>query len=232
MVGAEPLYPEQRALIAATFPAQIYDFYGASEASCLGFTCPANGELLHLCDDTAIVELLCADGTLAKPGLPSNKLALTNLFNTLLPLIRYEIDDAVVPDMSEEACLCGSAFRRIASIEGRTDDTFAYVGGAFAHPAVFRSILARELAIVEYQVVQTARGATVRVVATAPFDAERMATQIANALSAHGVANPDVHLVEVQGFPRSASGKIRRFVPLPMDSRSVDRRPLAIAGSA
>ena len=52
--------------------------------------------------------------------------------NTLQPLIRYEITDQVV--LLNQACSCGSAHRRVADIQGRLDDEFAYDDGMRVHP--------------------------------------------------------------------------------------------------
>ena len=61
----------------------------------LGFSCP-NGPGLHLYDDLAIIEPVDAHGDVVGVGVPSAKILITNLFNTLLPLIRYEICGALV----------------------------------------------------------------------------------------------------------------------------------------
>ena len=50
---------------------------------------------LHLVDDLVIVEAVDHEGRPVKPGNRSDKLFVTNLFNTTLPLIRYEITDEI-----------------------------------------------------------------------------------------------------------------------------------------
>ena len=76
------------------------------------------------------------------PGVRSAKIYVTNLINPLLPLIRYEITDEVT--VLNEPCACGSAFTRVADIQGRNDDVFVYANGIAVHPHVFRSRLAQE----------------------------------------------------------------------------------------
>jgi phenylacetate-coenzyme A ligase PaaK-like adenylate-forming protein len=102
----------------------------------------------------------------------SHKVYVTNLFNPLMPLIRYEISDEIT--LLDEPCACGSVHQRIADIEGRNDDTFVYRDGASVHPHLFRSILGREPAISEYQVRQTRAGAEIVVCAEGPFDVESL----------------------------------------------------------
>jgi hypothetical protein len=63
-------------------------------------------------------------------------------------------------------------------------------------------------------VVQTPRGADVRLVATGPVDAEGMAREIADALGQAGVGDPEVVVRVVDRLERNArTGKLKRFVP-------------------
>jgi phenylacetate-CoA ligase len=78
---------------------------------------------------------------------------------------------------------------------------------------VFRSLLAREAWIVEYQVRQTADGADVRVVGT-PGDPAATGQAIEKELSQLGVRRPSVTVRVVDGLERQPTGKVRRFLPL------------------
>jgi hypothetical protein len=51
----------------------------------------------------------------------------------------YEIAGEVA--VHDERCRCGSAFTRVADIQGRNDDVFVYANGIAIHPLVFRSRL-------------------------------------------------------------------------------------------
>jgi phenylacetate-coenzyme A ligase PaaK-like adenylate-forming protein len=138
--SAEPLLPEIRAALERTFSARVFDAWGCSEAAMLGFSCP-KGPGLHLHDDLAIIEPVNAQGDVLRVGVPSAKIVLTNLFNTLLPLIRYEISDSVTLLDTSAPCSCGSHFRKIAPLQGRSDDAFTYANGVFINPATFGSML-------------------------------------------------------------------------------------------
>jgi hypothetical protein len=78
----------------------------------------------HLSDDLLLIEAIDESRRPVPPGERSAKILLTNLYNTTLPLIRYEITDEVT--ILDERCPCGSAFRLIGDIQGRLDDTFVY----------------------------------------------------------------------------------------------------------
>ncbi len=127
-------------------------------------------------------------------------------------MIRYEVTDQVT--LINGTCPCGSSFRRIEDPQGRLDDTFEYADGLSVHPHLFRSALGRHPAVIEYEVQQTPRGATIRIVTTAPVDVQTLQATITDALAALGLADPRVAIETVPALPRQASGKLKRFVPL------------------
>jgi phenylacetate-coenzyme A ligase PaaK-like adenylate-forming protein len=205
---SEPLLPEARGAIRQAWDVPIGNRYGMSEGVFAGFC----GHGTHLPDDLCLFEPVGSDGRPVPPGMPSERVYVTNLYNHALPLIRFEVTDEVT--VLEEPCPCGSAFRRIADPQGRLDDTFVYPGGVSVHPHVFRSCLGQHRQIVEYQVRQTERGADIRVVADAEIDAALVRPRIAEALTSLGLPQPDVILTRVATLDRQASGKLKRFVPL------------------
>ena len=208
MAIAEPLLPEARAAIRRAWDVPIGSRYGMSEGVFAGFC----GHGSHLPDDLCVFEPVGADARGVPPGVPSRSVYVTNLYNHLLPLIRYEVTDEVT--VLEGTCPCGSAFRRIADPQGRLDDTFVYPGGVTVHPHVFRSSLGQLRQIVEYQVRQTERGADVCVVADAEIDAAVVRVKIADALAGLGLDRPEVTCRRVATLDRQASGKLKRFIPL------------------
>ena len=185
--------------------------WGTSEAGVTAIGC-FKGTGMHLTDDLVIVEAVDADGDPVPAGVRSHKVYVTNLFNPLLPLIRYEITDEVT--LLDEPCACGSAHRRIADIEGRNDDTFIYRDGVSVHPHLFRSILGREPLISEYQVQQTRAGAEVIVCADGAIDVESLNHRLEKALARSGCPEPTVTVTVVESIPRLATGKLKRFLPL------------------
>jgi hypothetical protein len=127
---------------------------------------------MHLTDDLLLIEPVDAAGRPVPVGVPSAKVYLTNLYNLTLPLIRYEITDEVT--LLDEPCACGSRHRHIEDIRGRNEDGFVYPDGRSVHPYVFESALAGERNVVEYQVLQTRRGASVAVVCQGEVDLEEL----------------------------------------------------------
>ncbi len=208
---AEPLLPEMRKAAEEIWQAPVANMWGTSEAGVTAIGC-FKGAGMHLTDDLLIVEAVDADGDPVPAGVRSHKVYVTNLFNPLMPLIRYEISDEVT--LLDEPCACGSVHRRIADIEGRNDDTFVYADGVSVHPHLFRSILGREPAISEYQVKQTRAGADIIVCAEGPFDVEGLSRKLGEALARSGCPEPAVTVTVVGSIPRLATGKLKRFLVL------------------
>ncbi|MDN5853428.1 MAG: phenylacetate--CoA ligase family protein [Actinomycetia bacterium] len=208
----EPLLPEVRTELERTFGANVGNAYATSEAGGLATLCGRpESPWLHLAEDTTIVEPVDAAGARVGPGVCSDKIFLTNLYNHALPLIRYEVTDQVT--VLDGACGCGCAHRRIADPLGRLDDVFDY-GGVTVHPHVFRAALSRHREILEYQVRQTPTGASVAARCTGALDTAGVAGEIAAALGRVGVPDARVEVTPVERIERPASGKLVRFVPL------------------
>jgi phenylacetate-CoA ligase len=208
---AEPLLSETRQAAEETWRAPVANMWGTSEAGVTAIGC-FKGTGMHLSDDLVIVEAVDAAGDPVPAGVRSHKVYATNLFNPLMPLIRYEISDEVT--LLDEPCACGSAHQRIADIEGRNDDTFIYDEGVSVHPHLFRSILGREPAISEYQVQQTQAGAAISVCTEGPFDPENLSLELQAALVRSGCPEPAVTVTVVESIPRLATGKLKRFLVL------------------
>jgi phenylacetate-CoA ligase len=205
----EPLLAEIRTALESTWDAPVVNAWGGTEIG-VGAGC-GESPGVHLSEDLAIIEPVDVAGRPVPTGVRSDKIFLTNLYNHALPLIRYEITDELTA--LDEACPCGSAFRRVGDPNGRLDDSFRY-RGVLVHPHVFRSPLGNCRPIVQYQVHQTARGAAIAVRATGPFDGRALETEIAAGLARLGVPDPEVTVTAVDHIDRQYSGKLKRFVPL------------------
>ena len=114
---------------------------------------------------------LDGDGRPVPDGQPGAKVLVTNLFNYVQPLIRYELTDRFTP-----AGLSAAGFLR-ATVDGRADDGFRY-GDLTVHPSALTTALLQTAAVREYQVRQVPRGVTVAVVADADFDHGALAARI------------------------------------------------------
>ena len=209
-VASEPLLPEMRAAIEATWACPVLNTYATSEGATAG-SC-GQGRGMHLNEDLCIFEPVDNEGRPVPAGQRAAKLYVTPLLNHAQPLIRYELTDEVT--LIDEPCPCGSKLRRIDDIEGRADDMFVYDGGVIVHPLSFRSLLGRERHVMEYQVRQTERGAAIALRADGEVHTAAIRDAIERELAHLGLRDPAVTVDVVNGFDRQSTGKLKRFFPL------------------
>ncbi|MBV9197794.1 MAG: phenylacetate--CoA ligase family protein [Solirubrobacterales bacterium] len=207
---SEPLLTEIRAAAEATWDAPVACGYGMSEGLITG-SC---GHAIHLPDDLCLVEPVTVDRRRTPPGQRSDRVLVTNLYNPVLPLIRFEVTDEIT--VLDGPCPCGAVFRRISDPQGRLDETFTY-DRLSMHPHVFRSVLATFRQVIEYQVLQSPHGAEVRIVTCGDLDPEALRVRLEAALTRLGLDQPLVTVRPVASLQRHPSGKLQRFVPLQPD---------------
>ena len=221
---SEPLLPEIRAAAEEAWGVRVGNIWGMSEGGCAGVACEQGR--MHLSEDLVIVEPVDEEGRPVAPGERAAKIYLTNLFNRLLPLIRYEITDEVT--ILTEPCPCGSAHRCVADIQGRLDDVFVY-DGQRVHPHVFRSALGRRAGVVEYQVRQTPRGARIAVRCSAPVDLDATPWRDRAGARLPRVPRPVVEITAVERLrarPRAGKAQALRA------PRGIAARPPSVAPGA
>ncbi|HEY7053172.1 MAG TPA: phenylacetate--CoA ligase family protein, partial [Mycobacterium sp.] len=207
--NSEPLLDEDRQAISDAWNATIHNLWGSTEIGVHAVGCGV-GEGLHICEDEVVLERVDDDGIPVGPDQPAARTLATGLANRSFPFIRYDLDDQV--ELLAGRCPCGSAFARVADIDGRRDDDFRY-GTTTVPASAFRHVLGTDPRIFEYQVMQTDSGADVLAVGHA--DADALTSAVIDALRRHGLIDPQVRIRVVDRIPRHASsGKLRRFIPV------------------
>lgn len=209
----EPLYPDVRTQLKAIWPsASIFNNYGTSEglsANC----CHADATALHLNDDLCITEIVDQHHHGIPAGTLSDHVLITNLYNHTLPLIRYQLDDQIIP--TDSTCPCGSHHQLIVEPQGRAALDFEYPPNIFVHHNVFAGPLLQNNHIEEYQVIQTKSGATIHVLTQGAFNPDAIKSQLIAQLTRLGLTNPSIKFFQVRGFDYPKSGKLQRFIPIP-----------------
>ena len=216
---SEALPPESRTLIEQAFGVHVSDQYSMAECMALSVGCNARHGS-HLNADHAILEVVDDDNRPVPPGSAGSKVLLTNLYNRVQPLIRYEIGDVVT--MSAGPCPCGSNLPHIDSVAGRTKERlWAQDGDGFREiPAyLFLAGLHYLLDLAEHQVVQTGPNRFVVRVAPLPgktVSAERVRQLLCESVAAEQLTDlVDVHVEIVEEIkPDPGSGKRSRVVNL------------------
>ena len=121
--GGETLSPAVRAHIERALGAVVRNSYGASEFLSMGWEC-AHGQM-HLNADWVILEPVDEHHRPVPAGHAACGVLLTNLANTVQPLIRYDLGDQVT--LQAGRCGCGSPLP-VMVVRGRHDDLLHMAG--------------------------------------------------------------------------------------------------------
>jgi phenylacetate-coenzyme A ligase PaaK-like adenylate-forming protein len=139
--GAEPLRPQCRAILQDTFRVPVINTYASSEHLFMALTLPGS-EGMYLLEDDLIFELY------------DDCTYVTNLFNSTLPMIRYRMDDVLMPEVDS---LGRYPFTKIRDLVGRSEDNlvFANRNGVedFIHPSLIGGLLVPGLKSWQIQLV-------------------------------------------------------------------------------
>jgi len=212
---AEVLEPQEKQRLETVFQVKVEQIFQCTEGL-LAVTC-AEGSL-HLQEDLVAVQLEPLDSM--QNG--EEKLytpILTDLWRTTQPILRYRLNDLLA--LTGEPCACGSAFRALARIEGRSDDIcyFPQVNGGlrpFYPDAIRKMVLLAHPQIEDYRVVQSAPGCLQIFLAAAPaaggFEelARAVRSSVETGVAGYGCRAALVEIVE--GLPALAPGSKRRRV--------------------
>lgn len=151
--GGETLGQTARDRIVQAFGAELRNSYGASEFLAMGWEC-GHGQM-HLNTDWLLLEPVDEHQRPVPPGEVSHSVLLTNLANTVQPLIRYALGDRV--RLNTAPCGCGSSLPTI-EIMGRHDDILR-LRGSQGHlvallPLALSTVMEEAAGVFDFQIVQ------------------------------------------------------------------------------
>lgn len=205
-VGSEVLTEESHRRIVEAWGVCPTQVYATTETLYLASSTPPHPDL-RIYEDLAVVEVVDEHNEPVPPGTPGFKVLVTNLVNHTQPLIRYELSDSVV--LANGPDPAGLAFRRIARIDGRSDDVVrlpGIAGGDVAvHPYRLRAPFAGLGDVRQYQIVHDPEGLHVRIVLrpSAPTGTtDRVRAAVLHALEEAGALAPVLDVIEVDGIER------------------------------
>jgi phenylacetate-CoA ligase len=137
--GAEPWTEGMRSEIERGLGLEAFDVYGLTELGGPGVAVEcARHDGLHLREDHFFAEVVDPEtGAPLPAGLPG-ELVLTALRREASPVVRYRTRDRTV--LIDHPCGCGSPFRRMRKLHGRTDDMLV-VRGENVFPSQLEDVL-------------------------------------------------------------------------------------------
>jgi phenylacetate-coenzyme A ligase PaaK-like adenylate-forming protein len=205
--NSEPLTGGMRDRLENAFGVRPTDFYATTEGV-WGHDCPEGN--MHLFDDMCIVENVDDDFRPVPDGEVGSRLLVTNLFNRVQPLIRFEVTDLVA--IEPEPCPCGRTLTRVRSLEGRSEDVLS-LGGVAVHPLQF-GVVTADPDVREFQVVQKGDALRLRVALRDGCSGveERLGERVRAKLAELGVPRPQVRVERVAALERSPAGKVQIVV--------------------
>jgi phenylacetate-CoA ligase len=203
--SAETLTDAQREVIEKAFAAPVYNFYGSREVNNLAAECSAHRGL-HTNMLSRYIEVVDDEGQPLPAGLPG-RILVTDLSNSVMPLIRYENED--IGSWSDVACSCGRPFRLLEKVWGRSSDMITTPSGKLIHGEYFTHLFYHVPEVSVFQIVQESidcvRVSIVLRQGVEYFSSEKIRQKIDEALG-QGV---ECQVSIVEAIPRSASGKHR-----------------------
>ncbi len=143
--GGEALHAEGRQLLESVFDSKVFLRYGSREADIIASECE-HGRM-HVNDDNLLVEVL------TESGEAFGRVLVTDLWNFVMPLIRYDLED--VASWADGPCPCGRGLSILAGVEGRKSEMFRTQDGRTVSGLWFTSFMREIPELSRYQVHQT-----------------------------------------------------------------------------
>ncbi|MBK9574794.1 MAG: phenylacetate--CoA ligase family protein [Rhodoferax sp.] len=213
--GGETLTPGVRKWVEKSLNCAVRNSYGASEFLTIGWEC-GQGHL-HANTDWLILEPVDQKGHPVAPGEPSHTTLLTNLVNTVQPLIRYDLGDQIT--FGRQRCACGSPLP-VIEVAGRHDDPLNMLDRdgrpVTLLPLALTTALEDQAAVFEFQLLQVdGHTLELRLPQSGPAAAAALARcrhVLRGLAQQHGLA--PIKLIGKCGvtLARGRSGKVQRVV--------------------
>lgn len=207
--SAGSLLDYMRERIQAVFKTTVFDRYGSREAGNMASECSAHNGL-HIMGETTFLEIIDAEGRRLPHGTEGD-IAVTNLWNFTMPLIRYRVGDRGI--MAHGACPCGRPYPLLKAVTGRASTSLRLHDGSVVSPTFFihfMGVVHNDGSILKFQIAQKAYDLVIiRLVVRPHFNIEAWSNRERLVKHVQKVMGPNcvVRFEIVNDIPKSPTGK-------------------------
>ncbi len=146
IVQGDMCFPKYREKIEKVFKTKVFDTYGGDGVVISG-QCEHGS--YHIQDTGVIIEIVDDDYNIVRKGVPG-RILVTDLHNSAMPLIRYEIAD--LGKKLDIKCPCGSKFSIMSNPIGRDTDIIKLSNGMSLLVEYFVVLFEYYLDVLQFQV--------------------------------------------------------------------------------
>lgn len=208
IVTSEQCTEEDKAYLEEVFQIPVYNEYGAAEVAFLAMTDPLG--VRRLSSETVLSEVLDDDGKEVGEG-ETGRLIFTNLFNTAMPFIRYEVGDfgAILKDpiLIQD---------KLIDLQGRLNDKVLLPSGkvaaGFSIYYVSKHLMSSFGYIHEYQVQQLSLGKFLFYIVMDRELDDFAIKSIQTAFDTYLEKGLEIEIKKVYSINREKSGKLKHFI--------------------
>ncbi len=202
---AEAMHPELPDRFRRAFRVRLGDYYGSREVASIATQCE-HGRM-HV-NARCIVEAVDEQSGELRPEGEPGSLLVTDLFNDVTPLIRYQIGD--LASVAWGRCQCGRGGYYLPELIGRPPDTITLKSGARFTPHFFSTLTMSYPAIQRFQLVRRGLEEFELRYVGQPLRAEEQQRIVA--LMTAKTEGAACRLTQVEELAKADSGKHRWFV--------------------
>ncbi|MEB2777526.1 hypothetical protein SYJ56_19580 [Algoriphagus sp. D3-2-R+10] len=208
IVTSEQCTDEDKVFLEEVFQIPVYNEYGAAEVAFLAMTDPSG--VRRLSNETVLSEVLDDDGEVVGEG-ETGRLIFTNLFNTAMPFIRYEVGDFGA--IQKDPILIQD---KLIGLQGRLNDKVMLPSGkvaaGFSIYYVSKHLMSTFGHIHEYQVQQLSLGKfLIFIVMDRELD-DFAIKSIQTAFDTYLEKGLEIEIKKVEYINREKSGKLKHFI--------------------
>jgi phenylacetate-CoA ligase len=211
--SADTLTDTRRHIIESVFGCKVFDRYGSREIGLMASECEEHRGL-HVNAENVHIEIVRGNKPAASGEL--GEILVTDLYNYVMPFIRYKIGDCAIT--TPEVCSCGRGLPLIESIEGRISDFVVTPQGKIICEGYFAQIFHGEEGIDQFQIIQEKIDHIVlNLIPSRKYSGKRL-LEIVQALHDYLGNDVSIDIRKVEEIQKPPSGKncsVISQVPLP-----------------